>query len=99
MLVAGGLGLLPLRSVIYQVLAQRRRFGQVSLLYGARNPADLVFLREFAQWRGRFDITVEVTVNAGDGSWQGPVDSSQYSLQPLRVSGSSTPENPNPFQR
>jgi NAD(P)H-flavin reductase len=69
-LVAGGLGLPPLRSVIYQVLAQRRRFGQVSLLYGARNPTELVCLREVAQWRGHFDITVEVTVEARDGSWQ-----------------------------
>jgi NAD(P)H-flavin reductase len=72
-LVAGGLGLPPLRSVIYQVMAERERFGQVSLLYGARNPAELVYLREVAQWRSRFDITVEVTVDAGNGAWRGPV--------------------------
>ncbi len=72
-LVAGGLGLPPLRSVIYQVLAQRERFGQISLLYGARNPAELVYLREVAQWRSRFDITVEVTVDVGDSTWRGPV--------------------------
>jgi NAD(P)H-flavin reductase len=72
-LVTGGLGLPPLRPLIYQVLAQRERYGRISLLYGARNPAELVYLRELAEWRSRFDITVEVAVDAADSAWRGPV--------------------------
>ena len=41
--VAGGLGLAPLRPAIYQVLAQRARYGRVVLLYGTRNPPDILF--------------------------------------------------------
>jgi NAD(P)H-flavin reductase len=62
--VAGGIGLPPLRPAIYQALASRERFGRIVLLYGARTPADLLFTDELAAWRARFDLTVEVTVDA-----------------------------------
>jgi len=51
-LVAGGLGLPPLRPVLAAVLAARQRFGNVTLLYGARTPADIVFGDELARWAG-----------------------------------------------
>ncbi len=72
-LVAGGLGVPPLRPVIYQVLAERERYGQVNLIYGARHPGELLYLRELAEWRSRFDCSVDVTVDAADRSWRGPV--------------------------
>jgi NAD(P)H-flavin reductase len=62
-LVAGGIGLAPLRPTLYEILARRSRFGRVSLLYGTRTPADLLFRGELRQWRGRFDLDVEVTVD------------------------------------
>lgn len=61
--VAGGLGLAPLRSAFYTVLANRERYGRVVLLYGARTPADLLYRDELQRWRGRFDLEVEVTVD------------------------------------
>lgn len=71
-IVAGGIGLAPLRPVIYQILAARSHFGQVALLYGARTPGDLLFRREFNAWR-RNGIVVHETVDRADGSWRGHV--------------------------
>jgi len=72
--VAGGIGLAPLRPALYHVLAHRDQYGRVVLLYGARTPADLLYAREVAKWRGRFDLQVEVTVDsAGSAAWQGHV--------------------------
>jgi NAD(P)H-flavin reductase len=71
LIVAGGIGLAPLRPVIYQALAQRDRFAKVLVLYGTRTPADILFDDELIAWRGRFDMDVEVTVDRGDGAWRG----------------------------
>ncbi len=71
--VAGGLGLAPLRPVIYHIVAHREKYGKVVLLYGARGPEDLLYRREIEQWRGRFDMKVEVTVDAAASDWQGNV--------------------------
>lgn len=71
--VAGGIGLAPLRPVIYAVLAARRRYGRVALLYGTRTPRDLLFKPELRKWRGRLDIDIEVTVDSADDSWRGDV--------------------------
>ena len=72
-IVAGGLGLAPLRPAIYQMLAQRKQYGRVVLLYGARTPADLLYRRELARWGARADIDVQVTVDRGDDAWRGKV--------------------------
>ncbi|HEX6146775.1 MAG TPA: FAD/NAD(P)-binding protein [Acidimicrobiia bacterium] len=71
--VAGGIGLAPLRPVLYAVLANRERFGAVSLVYGSRSPADLLFGDELHIWRSRFDLEVEVTVDRSDEQWFGDV--------------------------
>jgi NAD(P)H-flavin reductase len=72
-LVAGGLGLAPLRPALYALLAARRRYGHIALLYGSRTPQDLLYRRELARWRGRFDLQVEVTVDSASGDWYGHV--------------------------
>lgn len=72
-LVAGGLGLPPLRPVIYQLLAERDRYGHVAILYGTRSPTDIVFRREIESWRKRLDIDVEVTVDHAEDGWHGHV--------------------------
>jgi NAD(P)H-flavin reductase len=71
--VAGGLGLAPLRPVVYQLLAHRHRFGRVALLCGARSPADILFRRELEQWRRKLDIVIEVTVDHAGRDWHGHV--------------------------
>jgi NAD(P)H-flavin reductase len=72
-LVAGGIGLAPLRSALLQLLAQRHRYGRIILLYGARTPPDLLYVRDLEHWRGHFDLDVEVTVDSATDSWRGSV--------------------------
>jgi NAD(P)H-flavin reductase len=72
-IVAGGIGLAPLRPALYQVLAARKYYGKVVLLYGTRTPADILFRRELQQWHSRFDLEVDVTVDRAMGDWRGNV--------------------------
>jgi NAD(P)H-flavin reductase len=72
-LVTGGIGLAPLRPVIYHILASRTDYGKVTLLYGARTPQDLLYPKELEQWRGRFDMEVDITVDRATDIWLGNV--------------------------
>ncbi len=72
-IVAGGLGLAPVRPAIYQALANRAAYGSVELIYGARTPADILYYRELERWRGRFDVRVHVTVDTAPAEWRGRV--------------------------
>lgn len=72
-IVAGGIGLAPLRPVLYRVLARREKYGKVVLLYGTRTPQDLLFRTELEKWRSRFDLDVIVTVDNATPTWKGNV--------------------------
>ncbi len=72
-IVAGGIGLAPLRPAVYHALAHRAQYGRVVVLYGARSPKDILYTRELREWRGRFDVEVEVTVDRASTEWQGAV--------------------------
>lgn len=69
--LAGGIGLAPLRPVLLQALERRSDYGAVVLLYGARTPADLLYPTELEAWRE--GASVDVTVDAADSSWRGKV--------------------------
>jgi NAD(P)H-flavin reductase len=71
--VAGGIGLAPLRPAIHAVLAERAAFGRVLVLYGARSPADRLFIDELERWDARDDVDLAVTVDYADGGWRGRV--------------------------
>src|SRR5581483_4730188 len=71
-IVAGGIGLAPLRGAIRRVLARRDAYGKVAILYGARTPADLLYPRELERLRS-LDVHVEVTVDTAQGDWRGRV--------------------------
>jgi NAD(P)H-flavin reductase len=72
-IVAGGIGLPPLRPVVYHLLRHRGEFGRLILLYGARAPADVLYLAELDEWRQRSDFQVLVSVDRGDPAWRGSV--------------------------
>jgi NAD(P)H-flavin reductase len=72
-IVAGGIGLAPLRPAMYAILARRASFGRVVLLYGTRTPDDILFRKELEQWRASFDLEVHVTVDRAIGDWRGNV--------------------------
>ena len=72
-IVAGGIGLAPLRPVMYYLLLRRENYGKVILLYGARTPNDLLFQKELHKWRSNLNLEVQVTVDAGPSDWYGNV--------------------------
>ena len=72
-IVAGGLGLAPLRPAICAVLANRARYGRVVLLYGTRSPRDILYRHEIERWRRRLDVDISVTVDHADATWRGNV--------------------------
>jgi anaerobic sulfite reductase subunit B len=83
--VAGGIGLAPLRPVMRRVVAGRERFGRVALVVGTRTPDDLLFRPELTAWRGSLDLQVEVTVDAAPPSWRGDVGVVTKLLPRLRL--------------
>ncbi len=72
-IIAGGIGLAPLRPVIYHLLEHRHKFGRVVLLYGARTPEEMLFTKELEKWRSRFDMDIHLTVDRATGGWRGNV--------------------------
>ncbi|MCC6750624.1 MAG: FAD/NAD(P)-binding protein [Deltaproteobacteria bacterium] len=73
MILAGGLGLAPLRPAIYHLLRHRADYGQVALLVGARSPEDLPFRKELERWQRRKELQTLVTVDHAGPGWTGPV--------------------------
>lgn len=71
--VAGGIGLAPLRPLIYQVLGNRSDYGRLVILYGGRSPRDLLYRKELAKWSRSPETQVLVTVDYGGLSWRGHV--------------------------
>ena len=72
LIVAGGIGLAPLRPALLAALAQPGRHRRIIVLAGARSPAELVFAAEYGQWRER-GAEVDITVDKADASWPGQV--------------------------
>jgi NAD(P)H-flavin reductase len=72
LIVAGGLGLAPLRPVIQTLLARRSQYRRLLLLYGSRQPMDLLYQREYAGWVQQ-GLELMVTVDRADQSWNGRV--------------------------
>ena len=72
-IVAGGVGLAPLRPAIYSLLANRERYGKICIFYGARTPEDILYRKQLEKWRGRFDLSVDVIVDRATDGWNGPV--------------------------
>jgi NAD(P)H-flavin reductase len=72
-IVAGGIGLAPLRPALYALLAEREKYGKIVLLYGTRSPADILYRAELERWRSRFDLEVYITVDRAMEGWRGNV--------------------------
>jgi sulfite reductase subunit B len=71
--VAGGIGLVPLRSFIHYVLERRNDYREVTILFGSRNPSERLFLDELKAWKEREDVRYLETVDRGDQNWKGNV--------------------------
>lgn len=71
-LVAGGIGLAPLRPAICHLLAHRERYGELNLIIGAREPSGLLYATEFDAWRAD-GLNVHVTVDRANSDWHGAI--------------------------
>ncbi|HVM75475.1 MAG TPA: FAD/NAD(P)-binding protein [Candidatus Saccharimonadales bacterium] len=89
LIVAGGIGLAPLRPVLYLLMAHREKYRKIVLLYGARSPEEILYKRELERWRGKFDLEVQVTVDRGSSAWRGNVGV----VTPLVARAPFTPSN------
>ena len=73
LLVAGGLGIAPLRSLINHIHDERSDFGKIIIIYGSRSPQDIMFREQFEMWKHRKDFELHLTVDNPDDTWDGEV--------------------------
>jgi len=69
LIIAGGIGLAPLRSVIRYILANRDEYGDFTILHGARTPSDRLFKKELSSWSDSPEVNLLETVDHPDSSW------------------------------
>jgi len=71
--VAGGIGLVPLRSLILEVINHRKDYGKVFILYGCKTPQDILFKEELKSWENTDGVEYHHTVDIADEKWMGNV--------------------------
>lgn len=72
--IGGGIGMVPLRSFINYSVHNRKDYGRIILLYGARTPKELFPFPEFEDWKaGKNEVELHLTVDRGDDKWKGNV--------------------------
>lgn len=90
--IAGGIALPPMRCVIWNALDTRENFGDVSILYGAKSLADLVYKHELKDWEERPDVRLVTTVDPGGetSDWKGEVGFVPSVLEKMNPSPENT---------
>lgn len=73
LIIAGGLGLAPLRSLILYAIENRRDFGEIHTLFGCKTPQEILFADEIDEWSRRVDLHFACTVDRADDDWKGNV--------------------------
>jgi sulfhydrogenase subunit gamma (sulfur reductase) len=88
--VAGGLGYIPLRSVLHYMLRHRDEYGHITLLVGTRNPGERIFTDQLAELSKRNDLEVMETVDTPDDSWKGNVGVITTLFSKIRINPETT---------
>lgn len=73
LIIAGGLGIVPLRSLIRYIMNNRSDFGNIEMLFGCKTTKELLFKDEAKEWTKRFEINYNCTVDQSDSNWEGNV--------------------------
>lgn len=73
LVVGGGVGLAPLRSLLYSLFSTSTNYPKIVLKYGAKTPSDIIYKTEFAEWNKIKNFSYEITVDVGDDNWKGNV--------------------------
>ncbi|MFH1286070.1 MAG: FAD/NAD(P)-binding protein [Candidatus Micrarchaeota archaeon] len=89
LLIAGGIGMAPVRSVLKHILSERAKYAKVDLYYGARSPTDFVFKHEFEDWKKQ-TVSVGLTIDSTCEGWDGCVGFVSQLLERERSKLSST---------
>lgn len=71
LVIGGGVGLAPLRALLYGLFHDLEKFKRISIKYGARHPGELCFRRQYEQWRKLKNVDMEITVDNANGDWTG----------------------------
>ncbi|MGD0201538.1 MAG: FAD/NAD(P)-binding protein [Bryobacteraceae bacterium] len=90
LIVAGGIGLAPLRPAIYELLRHRDDYVRVIVLYGARSPRDMLYRKQLAEWGRVPDTEVLTTVDYGGVNWRGHVGVVTTLFRNVRLHASAT---------
>jgi NAD(P)H-flavin reductase len=90
LVLGGGIGGAPLRPIIQTVLDNRGEYGQLSILWAARNPDLLLFKEEYDTWRGAPNTELHLTVDEGDQNWSGHVGLITELLEVIRPKPKNT---------
>lgn len=88
--VCGGIGLAPLKSLIDYTLARREDFGRIIILYGTKNPSEILFKKETELWQNQDDIEYHMTVDRPDETWKGRVGVITTLIPPLKLDTENT---------
>jgi NAD(P)H-flavin reductase len=90
LLIAGGLGLAPLRAPVFHVIENRADYEDVHIFYGARRPDQLLFDYKYDEWNRIDDIDLKVIVEEPDAGWTGPVGRITKLLEEVRIPADRT---------
>jgi len=90
LLIAGGLGLAPLRAPIYYVTENRSDYGQVHIVYGTKDPSQLLFDYQYEQWRRIDGVGLSIIVEKADPTWKGPVGLITKLLDDIKIDPAQT---------
>ncbi len=84
--IGGGIGMVPLRSFVNYAVHNRKDYGRIIILYGARTPKELFPFPEMEDWKaGKNDVELHLTVDRGDESWKGNVGVITTLIPPLKI--------------
>ncbi|MDO5043306.1 MAG: FAD/NAD(P)-binding protein [Slackia sp.] len=90
LLVAGGLGIAPLKSLINYIHDERHAFGKVTIIYGSKNPREVMFRHQFEMWKHRNDFDLHLTVDNYEEGWDGEVGLVTKPFENLEVDAENT---------
>ena len=90
LLVAGGLGIAPLRSLINNIHDERSEFGKVTIVYGSKSPSEVMFRDQFEMWKHRKDFDLHLTVDNPDDTWDGEVGVVTKPFEHLEINAGNT---------
>ncbi len=88
--IAGGIGIVPLRSFIKEVVKENDKYRKITILYGAKSPGEILFKDELEEWNKKKNVEVKLTVDKPDETWKGNVGVITTLIPPLEIDGENT---------